>query len=103
MNESLNESMERRKADLETVHNRTMTLKEHFNNVYDKLNDIYRDHPDYFDNGFALVDFDSAMGKPSSFDALVARTEQLDRASRQYVKMMCQYGKLKDSHPDIFR
>ena len=57
--ETLNESLARKKANLEIANGRLNTLREHYNEQFEKLSTIKAQHPDYISSTFVFLPFDA--------------------------------------------
>lgn len=99
--ETLNESLARKKANLEIANGRLNTLREHYNEQFEKLSTIKAQHPDYISPSFVFLPFD-AIPMKSVKDELDMKMHYLDDASKCYVTLMNEYERIKDSHPELF-
>lgn len=101
MVETLTESMERKKANLEIANNRLNTLRKHYNEQFEKLSTVKAQHPDYISPSFVFLPFEEIPMKAIK-DELDQKMVYLDDASRHYVQLMNEYERVKDKHPELF-
>ena len=101
MAETLNESVARQAATIETLTNRLNTLEEHYTEKYNKLKSINEMHPDCFKTSFKLVSFAEVKESISETkDKSKTLNLQIDKLSEVYLGLMNQYEQIKDTHPE---
>lgn len=87
MTQTINEAMERRAINLEIIVNRTATLKEHYDMISEKVKAM--------DSTIEIKPF-GTLSKYNDKNELEVKGKFLDDMSKQYVKLINEYERLKD-------
>ena len=104
MTENINEAMERKAADLETVRNRLNTISSAYREKSELLKRMY----DMALSGVSVrekiktIEEITNCMKPQFNDQIANFIAKVDAVSKEYVSVMDEIGKLKDMYPEKF-